>query len=74
LEQAAIVEAAKRIVTRPKPAKVAMKAELVDGVVKVELGSPHDDHNGWMARVKDALGTRSSDFANTEIMRMIGAL
>lgn len=74
LERVAIEEAAKRVAARPKPPQVSLKAELVNGTVKAEMGSPHDNHKGWSVRLMDALGSRSSEFANVEIERMMAAL
>jgi hypothetical protein len=73
-ERAAIAEAAKRVLARPKPPHVSMKANKDDGTVRVELGPKHNDHDGWGARIQDALGTRSADFANTEVERMLAAM
>jgi hypothetical protein len=73
-EKTAIVEAAKRVACRPKPPHGSLKAKREDGAVKVELGPKHNDVPGWNARLMDALGTRSSDFANTEVDRMLAAM
>lgn len=73
-ERNAIADAAKRVASRPKPPHMCLKAKREDGIVKVELGPAHDDLAGWSARIMDALGTRSSDFANTEIERMLAAM
>lgn len=73
-EKTAIVEAAKRVASRPKPPHVNLKANREDGIVKVELGPSHNDLAGWSARIMDALGTRSTDFANTEVERMLAAM
>ncbi|MBQ0820183.1 hypothetical protein KBI52_08160 [Microvirga sp. HBU67558] len=74
LEQNAIAAAAERVAARPKPVKVSMKADLVDGTIKTEMGSPHDNHEGWRIRLMDALGSRSSEFAHVEVERILGAL
>jgi hypothetical protein len=60
-EMAAIAEAAKRVLARPKPPQVSLKAHKADGNVRVELGPEHNNHDGWSARIRDALGTRSAD-------------
>jgi hypothetical protein len=74
LEQAAIAEAAKRVADRAKPPEISLKAEQANGRVQVEFGPPHNDHRGWSARLLDAMGTRSTEFANAELERMLGAM
>jgi hypothetical protein len=73
-EQVAIAEAAKRIAARPKPPEINLKAEQTNGRVLVEFGPSHSDHQGWSARILDAMGTRSSEFANAELERMLAAM
>jgi hypothetical protein len=38
------------------------------------VGPTHNDHDGWSIRLLDALGTRSADFANTEVERILFAM
>jgi hypothetical protein len=73
-EQAAIIEAAKRAVSRPKPLSTSLKAKKEDGTIKTHVGPAHNDHDGWSIRLLDALGTRSPDFANAEIERILAAM
>jgi hypothetical protein len=73
-EQAAIIEAAKRATSRPKPLRTSLKANKEDGTIKTHVGPTHNDHDGWSIRLLDALGTRSADFANTEVERILFAM
>ncbi len=73
-EQAAIIEAAKRAVSRPKPLSTSVKAKKEGGTIKTHVGPTHSDHDGWSIRLLDALGTRSADFANAEVERILAAM
>ena len=73
-EQASILEAAKRAVSRPKPLRTSLKAKKEDSIIKTQVGPAHNDHDGWSIRLLDALGTRSADFANTEVERILFAM
>ncbi len=73
-EQAAIIQAAMRVASRPKPLSTSLKARKEGGTIKTHVGPAHDDHDGWSIRLLDALGTRSADFANTEVERILFAM
>src|SRR5262249_49126360 len=40
----------------------------------VGVGAPHSDHDGWSARLRDAFGTTSIDFAASELTNLANAL
>jgi hypothetical protein len=73
-EQAAIIQAAKRATSRPKPLSTSLKAKKEGGPIKTHVGPAHNDHDGWSIRLLDALGTRSADFANAEVERILFAM
>jgi hypothetical protein len=73
-EEVAIAQARKRVTARTKPPEASLTAERVNGDTKVMLGCPHSDENGWGARIMDALGTCSPDFANAEMQRILGVV
>ena len=73
-EQAAILEAATRAASRSKPLSTSLKAKKEGGTIKTHVGPVHNDHDGWSIRLLDALGTRSADFANTELERILFAM
>ncbi len=73
-EQAAILEAAKRAASRSKPLSTKLTAKKEDSTIKTHVGPTHNDHDGWSIRLLDALGTRSADFANTEVERILFAM
>jgi hypothetical protein len=73
-EQAAIIQAAKRAASRSKPLSTKLRTKKEDGTIKTHVGPTHNDHDGWSIRLLDALGTRSADFANTELERILFAM
>jgi hypothetical protein len=49
-------------------------AKKEDGTIKMHVGPAHNGHDGWSIRLLDVLGTRSADFAITEVERILIAM
>jgi hypothetical protein len=70
-ERGAIEEAGARMKSRRN--RFAIAVDTVDAN-KISITTPHADHAGWCARLADALGTSSEDFARAELARVMAAL
>lgn len=68
-EKQAIERARTRVDGRSPRVKVEY-AQSENGRVEV-LGGTHSDHQGWLARLQDAFGTRGTDFAISQLNRLM---
>ena len=66
-----INEARARRQKRREPVSVAAE-RAPDG--KLSFEPPHDDSEGWLAGLTDALGTGSADFALAQLRLLVGIL
>ena len=70
-EREAIRRATVRLAERPH--RVALRTETIKGQL-AEIGPPHSDHVGWLARLQNAFGTTSVPFARQELASLITAI
>lgn len=68
-EKQAIERARMRVDGRSPRVKVEY-AQDSNGRVEV-LGGTHSDHQGWLTRLQDAFGTRGTDFAISQLNRLM---
>lgn len=70
-EAAAIEAALKRVRARVPPTTVTFSQ---DSKGKVDLqGAEHNDHDGWLARLVDAFGTRGTPFVLSQLNQIMSA-
>jgi hypothetical protein len=67
-EKQEIVAATER--HKKRPPRVAINLRQPENAV-LEISPTHSDVQGWHARLKDALGTSSLEFVNTELARLL---
>lgn len=70
-ESAAIETARQRVRTRT-PRITVKFSQAEDGSVDLQ-GASHSDHEGWLARLEDAFGTRGTSFAISQINQLMSA-
>jgi len=56
-----------------RPRRVALRTETIKGKL-AEIGPSHSDHAGWLARLQNAFGTTSQEFACDELTGIATAL
>jgi hypothetical protein len=71
-ETNAIADSLRRV--RGRRTRVSVDVKMTDGGRVCKIGPKHSNQNGWGARLTDAFGTRSQDFANAELNRVLNAL
>jgi hypothetical protein len=71
VERKAIEQAIGKAAERTPP--VAVKTEKREGK-PVGVGPDHSDAGGWLARMMDAFGTRSDDFAMTQFSALVNVI
>lgn len=69
-EEALAIEHAKQCVTARSPRVTVECQQSSAGQIEV-FGAAHNDHNGWLARIENAFGTRGSAFALSQLNRLI---
>ncbi|MEQ1672364.1 MAG: hypothetical protein ABL893_16045, partial [Hyphomicrobium sp.] len=69
-EEALAIEHAKQCVTARSPRVTVDCQQSSAGKIDV-FGGAHNDHNGWLARIENAFGTRGSAFALSQLNRLI---
>ncbi|MEQ1716438.1 MAG: hypothetical protein ABL907_10710, partial [Hyphomicrobium sp.] len=70
-EKAAIERAGTRLQTREPRFKVECR-QNTKGVLEL-LGGAHSDHQGWLDRLQDLFATRGTDFAVSQLNRLMVA-
>ena len=68
-EQQAIERARLRVEARPPRVRVEY-AQGAEGVLEL-LGGAHNDHQGWLDRLQDLFATRGTDFAISQLNRLM---
>src|SRR5262245_31739756 len=71
-EQCAITDSAERVKNR-RP-RLSLKLRTKEDGRTLEIRPRHSDVDGWVARIRDAFGTTSLDFANSELSKLANAL
>ncbi|NOT70938.1 MAG: hypothetical protein HOP09_06515 [Hyphomicrobium sp.] len=69
-DEALAIEHAKQCVTARSPRVTVDCKQTSAGQIDV-FGAGHNDHNGWLARIENAFGTRGSAFALSQLNRLI---
>jgi hypothetical protein len=71
-EKRAITDSAERVKNR-RP-RLSLKLRTKEDGRTLEIRPRHSDIDGWVARIRDAFGTTSLDFANSELSKLANAL
>jgi hypothetical protein len=71
-EKRAITDSAERVKNR-RP-RLSLKLNTKEDGRTLEIRPRHSDVDGWVARIRDAFGTTSLDFANSELSKLANAL
>jgi hypothetical protein len=71
-EKRAIQDSKERV--RSRRLRLSLKLGKKDDGRTLEILPRHSDVDGWVARIRDAFGTTSLDFANSELSKLANAL